>query len=54
MATEDVVYLLNGLGFKSGIDLEALARTGDWISKILGHKNMSMAGSAISGRLGLS
>ena len=46
VATEDVVYMLHGLGLKTGIDLYALAETGDWISKQLGRANNSRAGVA--------
>jgi hydroxymethylglutaryl-CoA lyase len=36
VATEDVVYLLHGLGVSTGIDLDALVDTGAWISAQLG------------------
>ncbi|TDR82088.1 hydroxymethylglutaryl-CoA lyase [Paludibacterium purpuratum] len=36
VATEEVAYLLAGLGYQTGIDLEALARTAWWISGLLG------------------
>ena len=48
VATEDVVYLLNGLGIDSGVDLKALAATGDWISGTLGRANGSKTGSALA------
>ncbi len=47
VATEDVVYLLHGLGIKTGIDLIAVARTGDWISRHLGRANAACAGKAL-------
>ncbi|MCX7169722.1 MAG: hydroxymethylglutaryl-CoA lyase [Proteobacteria bacterium] len=47
VATEDVVYLLNGLGIHNGIDLAALARTGAWISKQLGHPSNSRVARAL-------
>jgi hydroxymethylglutaryl-CoA lyase len=47
VATEDVVYLLHGLGIKTGIDLMAVARTGDWISRHLGRANAARAGKAL-------
>lgn len=47
VATEDVVYLLHGLGIKTGIDLMAVARTGDWISRRLGRANAARAGKAL-------
>ena len=39
VASEDVVYLLNGLGIQSGIDLDALAATGSWITQAIGRPN---------------
>ncbi len=47
VASEDVVYMLHGLGFATGIDLDALAKTGDWISKQLQRPNNSKAGVAL-------
>lgn len=44
VASEDVVYMLHGLGLTTGIDLNALAITGDWISKQLHRPNNSKAG----------
>ena len=41
VATEDVVYLLNGLGIDHGIDLEKLVRAGDFIVRQLGRQNDS-------------
>jgi len=46
VASEDVVYMLDGLGMDTGIDLEPLAATGDWISKQLQRRNHSRAGVA--------
>lgn len=50
VATEDVVYLLHGLGIHTGIDLVALAATGDWISQQLGRANASRAGLALAAK----
>lgn len=36
VATEDVLYLLNGLGIETGIDLQALIGAGQQISNVLG------------------
>ncbi|MFB9867700.1 hydroxymethylglutaryl-CoA lyase [Vreelandella sulfidaeris] len=36
VATEDVLYLLEGLGIKTGIDLQAVVDTGYWITQELG------------------
>ena len=49
-ASEDLVYMLGGLGFETGIDLEALAATGAWISGTLGVANASRAGAALTSR----
>lgn len=47
VATEDVVYLLHGLGMQTGVDLNELAATGQWISDQLGRDNNSRAGRAL-------
>jgi hydroxymethylglutaryl-CoA lyase len=46
VASEDVVYMLHGLGFQTGIDLEALIDCGRWISATLGRPHGSKAGLA--------
>ncbi|MCP5270934.1 MAG: hydroxymethylglutaryl-CoA lyase [Burkholderiaceae bacterium] len=46
VATEDLVYLLHGLGAATGVDEDALADTGAWISAQLGRANGSRAGRA--------
>jgi len=51
VASEDVVYMLHGLGLKTGIDLEALAATGAWISTQLQRPNNSKAGVALLNRI---
>ena len=48
VASEDVVYMLHGLGLSSGINLDALAGTGHWISKRLQRTNQSKAGLALN------
>ncbi|MCK8066594.1 hydroxymethylglutaryl-CoA lyase [Cobetia sp. 1CM21F] len=47
VASEDVLYLLEGMGIETGVDLMALARTGDWISRTLGRPNGSRVGQAL-------
>jgi hydroxymethylglutaryl-CoA lyase len=47
VATEDVVYLLNGLGADTGVDLDALVDCGAWISAQLGRNNGSRVGRAV-------
>jgi len=41
VATEDVVYMLNGLGIHTGIDLEKLTHAGKFICDELGRSNYS-------------
>lgn len=50
VATEDVVYMLNGMGIEHGIDLQALVDAGNYISQELGRENTSRAASALSRR----
>ena len=38
LATEDLVYMLHGLGFDTGVDLDALSDTARWISAHLGRE----------------
>ncbi len=51
VATEDVVYLLNGLGIKTGIDLKQLIAAGNFISAKLGRDNQSKAARALTPKL---
>ena len=46
VASEDVVFMLHGLGFDTGIDLAALIETGRWLSAELGRGNGSKVGLA--------
>ena len=48
VATEDVVYLLNGLGIAHGVDLEKLIAVGNNICESLGKNNGSKVAQAIS------
>ena len=50
VATEDVVYLLHGLGIATGVDLERLAETGQWICGILGRESSSKVGRALAAK----
>jgi hydroxymethylglutaryl-CoA lyase len=52
VATEDVVFLLHGLGIDTGLDLDALAETGAWISSQLGKPSASRTGRALWARRG--
>jgi hydroxymethylglutaryl-CoA lyase len=50
VATEDVVYLLDGLNIKHGVNLDKLIDTGSYISALLGRENQSRAARAIIAR----
>ena len=47
VATEDVVYLLHGMGIETGIDLDKLIDAGVFISDFLGRKPNSRAATAL-------
>ena len=47
VATEDVVFMLNGLHIDTGIDLNALVDAGAFISEVLGRAPVSRAGKAL-------
>ena len=49
VATEDVVYMLHGMGIATGIDLDRLIETGRWLSTQLGRDNGSKVGKAAAG-----
>ena len=50
VATEDVVYMLHGLGIETGIDLDKVVDVGVWISSILKRDPGSRAGRAIAAK----
>ncbi|WP_019559822.1 MULTISPECIES: hydroxymethylglutaryl-CoA lyase [Caldimonas] len=50
VATEDVVFLLQGLGIDCGIDLQALVDAGEFISRVLGRKPVSRVANALLAR----
>lgn len=50
VASEDVVYMLHGMGIATGVDLDALAATGSWISERIGRRNGSKVGQALAAR----
>jgi len=47
VATEDVVYMLHGLGIETGVDLDTLSETGAFISQALGRAPGSKAAMAL-------
>ena len=48
VASEDVVYMLQGMGMATGIDLPALAATGNWLADRLGRPTGSKTGKALA------
>jgi len=48
VATEDVVYMLNGLNIETGVDLDKLIAAGNYISDSLGRPNQSRVAHALS------
>ena len=51
VASEDVLYMLHGLGYSTGIDLDQMVLTGDWISQQLGRANASRVGRALLSKM---
>ncbi len=47
VATEDLLYLMHGLGIETGIDIYKVVRAGDMICKYLGRKNQSKVATAL-------
>ena len=41
VATEDVVYMIEGMGMSTGVDLQKLIQTGRWLSELLGRPSGS-------------
>jgi len=50
VSTEDVLYMMNGLGVETGINLDAVVDAGQFISQHLGRKAVSRAGNAIAAK----
>ncbi len=50
VATEDVVYMLQGMGVDTGVDLDRLVGIGQWICGVLGREPASRAGRALAAR----
>jgi hydroxymethylglutaryl-CoA lyase len=47
VGTEDVLFMLNGLGIETGIDIERLVDAAEFISNLLGRKPVSRTGNAM-------
>ena len=50
VSTEDVLFLMQGLGIHTGIDLNAVVDAGQFISHHLGRKAVSRAGNALAAK----
>jgi hydroxymethylglutaryl-CoA lyase len=50
VSTEDVLYMMQGLGIETGIDLDATVDAGQFISRHLGRKAVSRAGTALAAK----
>ncbi len=46
VASEDVVYMLHGMGIATGVDLPALIAAGQWLSAQLGRPSASRVARA--------
>jgi hydroxymethylglutaryl-CoA lyase len=51
VATEDVVYMLHGMGIETGVDLKKLVLVGDYISARLNRTSESRVARALSGKV---
>jgi len=51
VATEDVVYMFNGLGIETGVDLEKLFRAGQFICGELGREPASRVARALAAKM---
>jgi hydroxymethylglutaryl-CoA lyase len=54
VATEDVLYMLHGMGIDTGIDLGAMVETGQYITNLLGRTPDSRANRALAAKQGRS
>ena len=50
VGTEDVIYMLNGLGIEHGVDLDAIAKTGRFICAALGREPASRVAQALKAK----
>jgi hydroxymethylglutaryl-CoA lyase len=45
-----MVYFMDSLGMNTGVDLDAMAEIGEWITAEIGKPNASSVGRAIMGK----
>ena len=48
LASEDLIYMLNGLGIETGVDLDTAVAIGQWATKALDHRLDSKVNESIS------
>jgi len=51
LATEDLVWMLDGLGVRTGVDLDAVVRTSAWLATRLGRPSPSRVVRALAEQL---
>jgi len=54
VATEDVVFMLQGMGIETGLDIDKLVDAGAYISSVLGRAPVSRAGKALLAKRGVA
>ncbi|MGH9054602.1 MAG: hydroxymethylglutaryl-CoA lyase [Acidimicrobiales bacterium] len=52
LATEDLVWMLHGLGINTGVDLDALVASSTWMAGVLGRPSPSRVVRALAGGVG--
>ena len=50
LATEDLVYMLDGMGVRTGVKLDRVIEAGQRICRVLGKESRSRVGLALSAR----
>ena len=50
VASEDVLYMLDGMGIETGVDMKKLIAAGDFICKVLGRPTLSRAARALAAK----
>jgi hydroxymethylglutaryl-CoA lyase len=52
VSTEEVIYMLRGLGIETGVNLEKIVQVGSYISGLLGRRTLSKVGLAAEKKKG--
>jgi hydroxymethylglutaryl-CoA lyase len=48
LSSEDLIYMLNGLGIETGVDLDKVVAIGRWATESLGHRLDSKVGESMA------